>query len=258
MNKLTKFISIIALCMSGYALWKMQDIKNIILETLREEPEKISQVTIEGFEKMRQKSMEDMQLAQQRKVVEKQADLVGSPNTPFLGKADAPIVVSEFLDFRCGHCRSCADSLAQLLRDNPDVRINIRFLPILGDESAKIALYAMMAHKAGKFPEFYKKMMASVFPDDVAAEGILAAMRIKTKTPEAKKQQTELSEQIINDTMLAQELEISATPCFILGDKIIVGAQIKSLADAIQEARNPSTKMTNTDTDKERDQTSEK
>jgi len=86
----------------------------------------------------------------------------------------------------------------------------------------------------------------------------LAAMRIKTKTPEAKKQQTELSEQIINDTMLAQELEISATPCFILGDKIIVGAQIKSLADAIQEARNPSTKMTNTDTDKERDQTSEK
>lgn len=237
MNTYLKIFSVLAFLISGYTLWEYTHIKARIIEILKDDPESISEITIQGFEKMRQKSAEEMRLAQQRKIKEKDKDIKDVTNVPFLGKEDADIVINEFLDFRCGHCRSSVDSIDAFIKKNPDVRVNLRFLPILGDESAKIAVYALLAHRSGKFKDFYKKMMASVFPDDVAALSILESLRVKTKTPEARKLQEESAQQIIKDTILAQDLDISATPSFVVGEDVIVGAQIDMLEKACAQQR---------------------
>ena len=107
----------------------------------------------------------------------------------------------------------------------------------MGDESAKISVFALLAHHAGKFAEFYKKMMQSVFPDEVSALSILDSLNVKTKTAAAKKLKEELTAAVITDTKLAQDLDISATPSFIVGGEVIVGAQMTELEEAVKKAR---------------------
>ena len=233
MNLLFKIFAILAFCMSGFALWQQKSVRSSIIDVLKSEPEALSEITIQGFERMRKKSIEEGKAAQQKKIMEKKSDLEQSMSTPYIGKKDAPVTIVEFMDFRCGYCRSAAENLSEFLKKHPDVRINIRFLPILGDESAKIAAYALIANKKGKFAEFYKKMMQSVFPDEVAAVSILESLNIKTKTGLAAKQKEEVMKAILSDSQLAQELDISATPSFVVGDEVVVGAQMSDLEEAL-------------------------
>lgn len=237
MNLLFKIIAIVALGMSGFVLWKQSNIRSTILDVIKSEPEALSEVTIQGFERIRRKSIEEGKAAQQKKIVEKKSDLEKSVDTPFIGKKEAPIVIVEFMDFRCGYCRSAAENLTEFLKKNPDVRVNIKFLPILGDESAKIAVYALLANQKGKFSEFYKKMMQSVFPDEIAALSILESLNIKTKTSLAAKQKEKVMKAIVADSQLAQELDISATPSFVIGDEVVIGAQISELEEAVNKLR---------------------
>jgi len=236
MSLLIKILAVFGFLMAGYALWQQKDIRSTILGVLRDEPEVVSESTLEGFERMRKRSVEEGRSAQKAKIVEKTPDLCDE-KCPFIGNPKGPIVITEFMDFRCGYCRSAAEGLAEILQKNPDVRINIRFLPILGDESAKISVYALLAYQAGKFNEFYKRMMKAVFPDEVTALDILSSLGIKTKTPAAEKKRDEIAKEIISNTKLAQDLEISATPSFVVGDEIVVGAQMDEITTALQKMR---------------------
>ena len=245
MNLLFKIVAIIAFAMAGFSLWQQNNLRSIILDVIKSEPEALSEVTIQGFERIRRKSIEEGKVAQQKKIIEKKSDLESSVDTPFVGQKDAPIVIVEFMDFRCGYCRSAAENLTEFLKKNPDVRVNIKFLPILGDESAKIAVYALLANQKGKFNEFYKKMMQSVFPDEIAALSILESLNIKTKTKLAAKQKEQVMQSIVADSQLAQELDISATPSFVVGDEVVVGAQISELEEAVNKLRSQKQQQNN-------------
>ncbi len=50
-----------------------------------------------------------------------------------LGRADAPIQIVEFADFRCGHCRDAAPRLELFAKSHPDVAVHLLFFPLDGD-----------------------------------------------------------------------------------------------------------------------------
>ena len=236
MNLFFKILSACTFVMSAYLFWQHTHIKELIIQALKDDSETVSEVAIEGFEKIRKRSMDEMKENQKKKLAEKNETILSS-ECPFLGNPDGPIKILEFLDFRCGHCRAVSSQLNEFLKENKDVRVNLHFLPILGDESATISIYALLAKKHGKFDAFYKKMMECVFPDEMAAASILESLHIKIKSEAVKNEIKELHKQIIEDTTLAQELDVAATPSFIVGDEIITGAQIDELQKAVEKLR---------------------
>ena len=123
MNLFFKILSLCAFVISSYLFWQHTHMHSIVMDALKGDAETVSEVAIQGFEKIRKRSMDEMKETQKKKLSEHTADIQSS-DCPFIGKADAPIVVAEFLDFRCGHCRAISSQLTEFLQENPDVRIN--------------------------------------------------------------------------------------------------------------------------------------
>lgn len=83
--------------------------------------------------------------------------------SPYLGAADALVVVNVFTDFQCPVCKRAADPIKQLVLDYPD-KVKVVFrnnaLPTHG-RSQPAALAAMAAGQQGKFWEYYDRIFAN-------------------------------------------------------------------------------------------------
>ncbi|PID50632.1 MAG: hypothetical protein CR991_00505 [Proteobacteria bacterium] len=75
---------------------------------------------------------------------------------PSQGKADAPVLVHEFSDFQCPHCKQAAADIHKLMEEMGDqVRLVFRYMPIHPSGiSRKIAEGGVCANEQGKFWEY--------------------------------------------------------------------------------------------------------
>lgn len=76
-----------------------------------------------------------------------------------LGRADAPVVLVEYADFRCGYCtRFARDTAPEIVRryvDTGVVRFEFRNFPVRGDDSVTLARAAWAAGLQGRFWAFH-------------------------------------------------------------------------------------------------------
>ncbi len=72
---------------------------------------------------------------------------------PSKGAEDAPVVIAEFADFRCPHCATAFEALAQLGQTRSDVRLTYYYYPLSGNGETSIvaAEAAEEARTQGKF-----------------------------------------------------------------------------------------------------------
>jgi len=75
---------------------------------------------------------------------------------PSKGPADASVLITEFADYRCPHCRAAAATLKQVQADHPQmVRLVMLDFPILGKLSKELAKAAYCANEQGKFWDYH-------------------------------------------------------------------------------------------------------
>lgn len=86
-----------------------------------------------------------------------QIDIKGAP---FLGAADAPVVIVEFSDFECPYCSKVGALFEQILEKNPDkVKIVFKNFPLAFHKNAPAAaLAALAAQQQGKFWEYHDRL----------------------------------------------------------------------------------------------------
>lgn len=82
-------------------------------------------------------------------------------HSPTLGKADAPVVIVEFLDPACETCRAFYPMVKQLIAANPDkIRLVLRYAPF-HNGSDKVVAVLEAARKQGKFWPALEALLAS-------------------------------------------------------------------------------------------------
>ena len=83
------------------------------------------------------------------------------PHSPSLGKADAPVVIVEFLDPACETCRTFYPMVKQLMAQHPDrIRLVIRYAPF-HKGSDKVVAVLEAARRQGKFWPSLEALLAS-------------------------------------------------------------------------------------------------
>ena len=83
------------------------------------------------------------------------------PHSPSLGKADAPVVIVEFLDPACETCRTFYPMGKQLMAQHPDrIRLVIRYAPF-HKGSDKVVAVLEAARRQGKFWPSLEALLAS-------------------------------------------------------------------------------------------------
>jgi protein-disulfide isomerase len=83
------------------------------------------------------------------------------PHSPSLGRADAPVVIVEFLDPACETCRTFYPMVKQLMAQHPDrIRLVVRYAPF-HKGSDKVVAVLEAARRQGKFWPSLEALLAS-------------------------------------------------------------------------------------------------
>ena len=162
------------------------------------------------------------------------------------GNPDGAITLVEFIDYRCGYCRRAHDEVATLIAENDDIRYIVKELPILGQESV-LAARAALAVLVNDGPEAYHALndLLMKFEGPINATTLLElasaagadAMRMADMMDAPL-----ITEMISNNRALAQRMQISGTPTFVLNTQMVRGyvspAVMNALLDEAREAIN--------------------
>jgi protein-disulfide isomerase len=166
------------------------------------------------------------QSVQQQKAISQNADAIfRSPVSHVAGNPNGDVSVVEFFDYNCPYCRRSLPVVLKLINEDAKVRLVLKELPILSDDSVAAAKLALAANKQGKYFEMHQKLFAEPGKADkekalrVAKELGLDVDQLQkdAEEPDIKKALNEAKD-------LAQKLDLKGTPLFLIGDRIISGA----------------------------------
>jgi protein-disulfide isomerase len=158
--------------------------------------------------------------------------------TPFAGawegSATPDVTLVEFFDYACGYCRASISVIDRLLKEDPKLRIVYREFPVLGPDSEAAAKVSLAAAKAGKYGTFHRALFAEGRPEPRAVSRVAQKLGIDASfgnSPEATRE-------VANNMELQRALNLTGTPSWVIGDKVLSGAVgYDALKAAIAEAR---------------------
>ena len=156
------------------------------------------------------------------------------------GNPDGDITLVEFTDYRCGYCRRAHAEVEQLLSADGNIRFIIKEFPILGEGSvlsARFAIAVKNLHGDDAYKEAHDALItlrADATPESL--ERLAEALGHDAGEVFAEMESPAVSEVIDQNRALASALQISGTPTFVLGNRMLRGyvpaAQMQSLVDA--------------------------
>jgi protein-disulfide isomerase len=130
-------------------------IERIIRDYLINKPEILVEMTNEL-----DKRQAAEQSVQQQKAISQNANAIfRSPVSHVAGNPNGDVSVVEF-DYNCPYCRHALPDVLKLLNEDGKVRLVLKELPILGDDSVAAAKLALAANKQGKYFEIYQKLFS--------------------------------------------------------------------------------------------------
>lgn len=185
---------------------------------------------------------EAIEVLQQREQQARIAPLRGELETPFpgavLGNPAGSVTLVEFSDYACTYCRQSVADVAALIAANPDLRVVIREYPILSPESTDAARMALAAARQGKFARFHEAMYRLGPPSAETIEAAAKEAGVDLAAARAAIDEGAFEPHLQGNAMLAQQLGISGTPGWVVGEQALNGAVGQAaLGEAIEEAR---------------------
>lgn len=159
------------------------------------------------------------------------------------GNPEGDMTVVEFIDYRCGYCRKAHAEVAELVRSDGNIRYIVKEFPILGDESVIAARFAIAALQVTG-PEAYAKINAGFyesFRGDVTEDTLTAfatGLGLDPAPILAAMNAPEVTKVIEQNRLLAQRLQISGTPTFVIGDQMLRGyAPLEAMRSIVGDVR---------------------
>ncbi|MFJ6778339.1 DsbA family protein [Streptomyces yangpuensis] len=164
-----------------------------------------------------------------------------------VGRPDAPVVLIEYSDFKCGYCGKFArDTEPELVKkyvDNGTLRIEWRNFPIFGAESEAAARAAWAAARQDRFAAFHAAAYADGSKEKGFAEPRLLELAREAGVPDIERFKTDMAGEeaaaaLKKDQEEGYRIGVTSTPSFLVNGRPIAGAQpLGAFTAAIEQAR---------------------
>ncbi|AZB63627.1 DsbA family protein [Cereibacter sphaeroides] len=190
---------------------------------LLENPE----VLMEAFTALEQRQQLDQVNADLARLQDHASEIYTDPASWAGGNLHGDITVVEFIDYRCGYCRKANAEVEELVASDGNIRFVLKEYPILGEESVLASRFAISVLQIAG-PEPYKAVHDKLitFRGDITTEalGRLAdEMKLDRAAILAHMDKDEVTAVIAANHKLAETLEISGTPTFVVDRTMVRG-----------------------------------
>ena len=143
------------------------------------------------------------------------------------GNPEGDFTIVEFMDYRCSYCKKAFPEVEKLIKGDGNIRFIVKEMPILGEQSMLGARFAI-ATKIVAGDEAYKSMHDALmsFNGDITPTSLKRLAESFSLDPAAiteKMDSTEVTEAIEKTRALADALQISGTPTFVMEDEMLRG-----------------------------------
>ena len=196
---------------------QVQQIQNIVHQYLIKNP----QVLVEASVALQKQQQDKAQQAAINAIKQNKTKIFNDPNSPTAGNTKANIVIVEFFDYQCGHCKSMAPIIENILKKNTNLKVILKEFPIFGANSqyaAKTALAAFQLNQKNYWA-LHNKMMGANDPLQNTTVMKLAKKcgydQSKIKALMANKK---ITAEIAQNWQLAKAMQLVGTPAFIIAN----------------------------------------
>lgn len=158
---------------------------------------------------------------------------------PVAGNPNGNVTIVEFFDVRCSYCKRLEAPMAELLKQDPNIRLVYKDLPVLGPASVLGARALLAAQKQGRYEPMRNALMHTDIPitrDSLRAE----AEQLKLDWPKMSQDMDapDIDARIQKNMKLATALGIQGTPAMVIGNTLIPGAiDLQELKRVVADAR---------------------
>jgi len=226
---------------STFSKSQVQAIQTIVHDYLVKNPE----VLIEASQALQAEQMKRMEAQVSIIVKQNPVKFFNAPASPVEGNKNSNLVIVEFFDYQCPHCRDMKDTINSLLEKNSTLKVIYKMLPIFGETSAYAAKAGLAAYKQGKFSQVNNALLTASLP--MSKDSILATIQqagMSTRQFNSMFNSTAFESELKQNEALAQEMHLMGTPAFIIANlstnqyKFIGGAaseeQLQATLDSIR------------------------
>lgn len=221
-----------ALAQQSFTPQQRSEIESIIRDYFMKHPEMIEELQALA------------QTAKMQKVIaENKEMLLNSPRQVTLGNPKGDVTMVEFFDYNCGFCKRAMDDMLTLMKNNPNLRVVLKEMPVLGQgsvDAAQVAVAVAMQDKSGKrYLDFHQRLLSGRGAAD-KARAMAAAKEAGVDMARLEKDinSPEIKAALQESFSLAEALGFQGTPSYVIGNEAVVGAVgVKELQEKINVAR---------------------
>jgi len=216
--------SVPAFATSSFTEPQKTEIQSIMKDYLLQNPE----ILRDAITELERREEVAQSLKREKALSDEKSALYTSTNQAVIGNPNGKVTLIEFFDYNCGYCKKALEDLGRLMKDNPDLRVVLRDLPILSPgsvEAAAIAAAARNQFDAEKFWEFHKKLLSSRGPIG-RAQALAVAKDLGADMDKLNKDATAQSvkDGLEENDQIAKGLSMNGTPSYVMGGEVVVGA----------------------------------
>lgn len=163
--------------------------------------------------------------------------LSNSDVAPYVGPKDAKVTVVEFFDFNCGHCKALAPVMAQLMKNNPDVKFVFQPLYFMSEHSPYAAKVSLAAFKKGKFAEVFEGIMTLPEMNEETINQILVDEGLDVEEIKKMIEEKEIRRGVQDIDSLSQVMGINGVPMLIINTEPFYGRSYTDLQNKINSLK---------------------
>lgn len=159
--------------------------------------------------------------------INQHSDLFSEPPVLGIGPEDAPFRVVEYFDYRCAPCKALHPKLKRALESHPEIRVEMRQLPILSPGSERAARFALAVKNIAGSDAYVavhealwhlKGPLRATGFEQIALQNDLDWVAIKTEMASEA-----VSRRVERNRDIAIDLEILGTPAFVTSTSVSFG-----------------------------------
>ncbi len=173
------------------------------------------------------RQQQEQRLARTATITEQANEIFNAGYDGIVGNPDGEITVVEFFDYNCGFCKRAMADMDEMVRKDPELRFALKEFPILGPDSqrAHIVSMAFRALHPDKYADFHREVLNG---PGLAGEEKAMRVAVDLGASEAdlrkEMQNPEIQAAFAKTYELANELSITGTPSYVVGDEVVFGA----------------------------------